>query len=188
VNDLQTPIPTKLVPKYYQGIQEVIQFDVSTLGFTGQPVQTNLTFTFSMYGSSINFVNTRKDKISISQNSISIYPGLIQAGTKYLLHVVSSRDIWQGEDSVVIYPTTSKFFNAQLLNTGQFNNGDTVGIKIGKSYSFSQGISCYIGTMINNQFSASQILGQITTSDITADFVVPYLTKDTVVNYQIAVK
>ena len=188
VNDLQAPIITKIVPKYYQGIQEVMRFDVTTLGFTGETILTNLTFKLNVYGSSTNLVSTRKDKISISKNSITICPGVIQAGTKYILDVVSTRDIWKGEDSLIIYPTTSNYFNAQLLNTGQFNNGDKIGIKISKAYTFSQGINCYLGTMKDSQFSVSNIIGQVTTSDVTTDFIVPYLTLNKVVDYQIAIK
>ena len=73
VNDLQQPLKTKLVPKYYQGIQEIIQFDVSTLGFSGTAVQANQTFTLNAYGSSTNLITTRKDKITISKNSIFLY-------------------------------------------------------------------------------------------------------------------
>ena len=42
--------------------------------------------------------------------------------------------------------------------------------------------------MFNNKFSVSQIVGQVTTQDVTVNFVAPYLTKNTVVDYQIAVK
>lgn len=188
VNDLQAPLNTKLIPKYYQGIQEVIKFDAATLGFQGQNVETNLTFTLTAYGSTNNFVSSRKDKISVSKNTITIYPGVLQAGTKYILKATSVRDIWQGQDTVVINPKSSNFFNAQLLNTGQFNNGDSVGIKVSKAYTYTDGINCYLGTMKDSQFSVSQIIGQVTTSDVTFNFIAPYLTKNTVVDYQIAVK
>ena len=180
------PLITKIVPKYYQGIQEMIQFDVSTIGLSGESVQANLTFT--LYDDQGSNLVARRDKVFISQNRITIYPGLLRAGNAFTLKVQSTRYIWEGEDNFIIEAKHSDIFSAQLLKTGQFNNGDSVEIKIRNHFAFTHALNCYIGTYSKDVFSVGQIVDQITNIDVTVDFKAPYLVKDTVVDYKVAVK
>mmetsp|Transcript_25387 Transcript_25387/g.29244 ORF Transcript_25387/g.29244 Transcript_25387/m.29244 type:complete len:243 (-) Transcript_25387:2099-2827(-) len=188
VNDLQRSLNVTIVPKYYQGINEPIEFELVTVGFKGDRIFSNYTVSLSEFGSSSNLILTNKSKIILSGSKLVINPGVLQTGIKYVLKVTAYRDIWQGMNTYTIYAPQLDYFTAKLSTLNQVTNGDTINVVVAKSSAFSQAINCFIGSTKDGKFAVTKAIGQINQNPIVADITVPYLVKDKVVSYEIAVK